>query len=98
MRPGAPVVLDPVALREGADDFLIKQENEKKAKTAAPVKKEPVKEPVKAAEKKQEKKESTEDIANKQLEPKKAVKKPEPEKIEPAATNKRGSTQNFNND
>lgn len=88
-------------LREGADDFLIKQENEKKGKTAT-AKKEPAKEPVKSTEKKEEKKvekkESADDVANKQLEPKKEVKKPSPEKIEPAATNKRGSTQNFNND
>ena len=96
-------------LKEGADDFLIKQDNAKKAATVKPdpVKKEVVKTETKAPEKAQEK--TKEDVANKQLPPKeksdapaknasgKTTTKTAPEKIEPAAsTNRNGSKQNFN--
>lgn len=76
-------------LRETADEFIIKQENEKNGKAAAPA---PKKEEVKAEQPAEKK---TEDVAEKQLEPK---AKTAPEKVEPAAapTNKRGSTQSFN--
>lgn len=90
-------------LKEGADDFTIKQEQAKKQPAPAPAKKaeEPkaeakvqVKEqPVKKAPAaKATAKPTQKDIDNKQLAPK-------PEKVEPAAsdkTNARGSRQNFN--
>lgn len=83
-------------LREGADDFIIKQENEKQGKTAAAPKKTPAKEESVAADKKKEEKsDDAEDVANKQIDSKDA-KKVAPEKVEPAATNKRGSVQRFN--
>lgn len=92
-------------LKEGADDFLIKQEQEKKgivAKPAPVVKKAEPKETAKADEKpvelepaKQEKaaskKPTQKDIDNKQLEPKKEAVKAPPEKVEPAASRKTNS-------
>jgi Flp pilus assembly protein TadD len=91
-------------LKEGADDFLVKQEQNKKQAIAKPalapvplVKKQEPKTVTKVIEEKIEptpkektvKKVTQEDIDNKQL---------EPEKVEPAATpktNARGSRQNF---
>lgn len=92
-------------LKEGADDFIIKQEQQKKAASAkpAPTKKDSAKGNVTV------KKEDADDVDNKQLAPEKAkpvkketvVKKTTvPAKVEPAATdskvNARGSRQNFN--
>ncbi len=89
-------------LKEGADDFLIKQENEKKGiveKKPAPAAK-PAEITVKKEEAPKQASKKTEEVDqdgvdNKQLKP--AAKKAAPEKVEPAATNtnRRGSTQNF---
>lgn len=91
-------------LREGADDFLIKQEEEKKAAQTPKKEAPPAKPKADSKELAKDEKPAAKEAAKKpeaKPEPKKeAVKKPasKPEKIEPAATktNSRGSTQNFN--
>lgn len=81
-------------LKEGADDFTQKPPVEKKA-APAPVKKETVKEEPKKAEPKAEPKKAEE----KPVEAKpKAKAKPDAEKEKATNTNRRGSTQSFNND